>query len=713
MLEGLQSSDGAVRCLTQSWVRAAIAKGSGEGMHKLLQPLVKILLESDSKRKPKLEKLSSAKITLTREDAERDTKYAKYYFESLGIENPYTATTKEQYEEILLQYTQVFDASQILYALSLLQLMVSVDPSEFILAIGNTVIDVSVYTQQQGTPHMQQHQYQHSADSAKSQDDTTTPQTPVSFTSMSTQKSLLEVVLSVCVDLLRSEYHPALLKFTASEQLENLRVKVSSASLLSTLLDELLKILAQHGDNSGGASPGDFKICSPNFVSALVTLCDIQKVALLLLGKSVEWWMELEPSPQKGSKDDGDSRRRSKRSVWRDLAQFCQSSDGVGEPSVELKSLYTQILRVAQCLVALDTQISQSLRIETTTPTATTPSSSSQASDLVTVVSGVHISSSPLPAVLPGCATASQPFFRNFLLLVLSDLSLSCFHDNLLHMFTSTISNLLNQQLTELAPKVVKQLCGNIGKNIDPGKKGQSAEGLVSSKLCVTYFDSILKTTTWCFFGDSISHSLKDDVQQSHRRSDFKLHHRSLNPFFDIIRVKQVDGAKESLTPTSKQPSTVAWLLGVFSAQKSTSGGADSESVSNSDIVGTSSQAGQHITMLLPAVYNSMTDLWMEFESVKGHSASGGGGVVVRLLTTTAGGHKSNAIEGSGQWKQSMIFEVCVCICNIAGVLISNLISSGHRVALWTVPLHSGRERTCHFLFIHLTHLVAVGELPP
>lgn len=627
MLEGLQSTDSSVRSLAQSWVRGAITRGSSEGVHRLLQPLVKILLESDTNRKHKVEK-QPKKITLTRQEAEKDMRYARYYFKSLGVENPYLPSSEDQYLKMVQHYTQVFDASQILYALSLLQLALEVDPASFISVIGNTVIDVSMYTTRaMHAPHVDAHR---GTPEGESPDTPTTPQ----FPSLSSHKSLLEVVLSVCVDLLCSEYHPSL-KSSALEQVDNLHVKIASVSLLAKLLNELLKILTKHGTHSDDSLPSEFKVHSPNYVSALLTLCDIEKVCLLLLGKVVEWWVELS-GHSNTLKDDG------RNGVWSDLVKLTRQTGG-SDLAVILKSFYTHLLRVIQCLIAMDTQLSQSLPIKTRPPALS--------SDLVTVVSGVTVAGSLLPTVSPSCATASQPFFREFLLQLLSDPALSCLHDNLLRMFTSTVPNLLSQQLTDLAPRVVKHLCMNIERSLTvvSSREAQSSSGRTTNadvSLCIVNFDSILSITAWCLFGSTRPHPLKDQEQPAdipHSR----LHHRPPDPFFDLLRVKQAESAKESFSPLSKQPSTMAWLFGVFTAQRISSAGGESDGASGEpglfSRVGVNSQAGQHVMMLLPAVYNSMTDMWSSF-----HCWRGSEGVV----------KGADSVESSLTRKENMVHEV-------------------------------------------------------
>jgi hypothetical protein len=560
-------------------------------MHLLLQPLVKILWESDTNRKHKFEKVaSSKKITLTRKEAEKDMRYARYYFKSLGIENPYLPSSENQHMKMIQHYTQVFDASQILYALNLLQLTLEVDPSNFVSVAGNSVIDVSMYTAAVAgaLPHAEGE----------------SPSTPITppFPNLSSHKSLLEVVLSLCVDLLRSEYHPSL-KSSSLEQADNLHVKISSAKLLAKLLHELLKILDNHSSYSEDA-PAEFKVHSPNFVSALLTLCDVQKVCLLLLGKVVEWWEELRvgTNTSKTNVQDG---------VRSKVAELSQQRTSCSNLAPLLMAFYSHLLRVIQCLVAMDTQFSQSLPINSRPPP--------EPNNLVTVVSGVTVSSATLPAITPNCATASQPFLREFLLQVLSNATLSCLHDNLLCMFTNTLPNLMSQQLTDLAPPVVKHLCVNIEVLVTDGFGSSEAHhgrnaASGCAQHCVMYFDSILRITMWCLFGNSQPHFHPDQQHPGAAVSHLSIYHRLPDPFYHILRVKQVESSKENFSPLNRQPSTMSWLLGVFTAQRSNSesdGGVGDISLFSR--AGVNSQAGQHIIMLLPATYNSVTDIWTTF----------------------------------------------------------------------------------------------------
>ena len=89
-----------------------------------------------------------------------------------------------------------------------------------------------------------------------------------------------------------------------------------------------------------------------------------------------------------------------------------------------------------------------------------------------------------------------------------------------------------------------------------------------------------------------------------------------------MISIAEREEDSLELTPTLKQTSTIAWLLGVFSpkggmAESGGGGGGEQDGdggLSNILIgasnTGLTSLVGQYIIMLLPAVYKVLTDLW-------------------------------------------------------------------------------------------------------
>ena len=731
MLEGLHSSDTATLSVTRSWVKTVMSGGSSNGsLTRLLQPALKILLDPKPLRKPAHEKLG-VRIALSREDAKKDMEYARYYFQSLGIENPYAPSKKEQYSELVVYYSQPVDSSQLLYATSLLQSVMAVEPEMFVCAAGNVMVDVSSLTGTSGTnesiPGIPVHSQGGSSTGCgersdyfssleksresggiagrKLECDDKIPPSP----SPATTKSLLELLLSVCVDMLRSEYHPTL-KTSAPDQLENLKVKVTSSSLLSTVLHELLKVLAgkkkevlpgvggggTSSTETGGGGGREWKVSSPSFVSALVALCDVQQVALLLLGRSLQWWGEAFCSSAMGDEYG----RRGTGKMWASVAAAGLEASSSGMQArcnllgVALRSLYCQLLRAVQCLVVLDSQLCMSLeggetRQHQLHQQASSFSYSSKP-DLVTVSSGITLpndsrdSTKPphsLPAVIPSVLTASQPYFKAFLLVVLSSSSLSSFHDDLLHMFTATLSNLLHQQVLELAPNLFKQLCTNIERSVSLSTQHggsiaveiEDGRGLSlqNSHLCVAYMKSLLGIIHWSLFRVKTEEkSVIRPLSSVSRKPGFISRSQLRNTRYDIFQVVQTRFVKENHSPTLKQPSAMSWLLGVFSASQkplslpglsgsgSVMGGATGEGGGGvmSDGVpvestghpshGVDSLVGQHVLMLLPAVYNAMAALWTHL----------GLGVGVAKKGDVEGQGASNL--SSSSYKESLLVEV-------------------------------------------------------
>ena len=659
MLEGLKSEDVAVKHFVQSWVRFTVTKKTG--LQQVLQPLVKMLLDASSLRRQYTRPIPGYR-ELSAKDAEKDPAYAKYYYASLGIADPFAALKKDQYSDILLLYNQVFDASQVLYALSLLQSTIAVDPLSIITCMGVTVVDTTTYVRsslQHGSSNKQTHFlpiFKKKADSHK--DGPTDCHSTVTAPPLVIRKSILELLVSSCVDFLRSEY-PESLEASLDDHLQNVRVKLASADVLNIILCTFAKILSRthkepsldHVNESEADSSlagGAGVVNAASFVTALMALCDVQKITLLQLAHIVQVLRSLVNGTSKN--------------VWVEFSRFVAAND-LNSPSTLLQSLFVHLLKLTQSLITLDTQCS------TVNPSTTTPISAS--TSLPAAGDTTALKDSSLPPVLSNLSTASQPFFHAFVSEVLADSSLSHLHEHLLSMFVNTMANLLGHQLDELAPKILKQICNNLEKSLQSGKSGSRIfESVTSSrlhdkisgnqkvdvssqdssflgKLAVLYLEIVVSIIHWCLFGDlHLSHTHPDD----HTRS--KLHHHSLNLFWEGIRVAQVENSDSALSPTSKQPSTIAWLFGVFStaAQKGEVSGESGSSTyqpsASRPRVGVNSRAAQYIAMLLPAVYNAITELWRSYFSV-GSSMSR----VSSSSSLPGGGEGMTAVGvSSGSW---------------------------------------------------------------
>ena len=551
---------------------------------------------------------------LSPEDAERDPAYAKYYYASLGIPDPRDASKRGQYRENLFHYSQLFDTEQVLYALSLLQCVIEVDPPSVISSMSSVLVDPLSY----GGSH------------ARGTKETTDSSEHILREAPSlAQKSLFELTLSSTMDLLRSDY-PANLEASLSSHLDNINVKIASAELVYSLLTHLTKTLASsrvcQATEGEASTIGRRKINSSSFVSALVTLCDVQKITLLTLGQVVRDLRDVHQClvslPNETNASDN--------SLWTSLLQpgpLNSVSEGAEtlclDPQAALQSLFTHLLMIVQGLVAMETQC-QCKQASAITPTQPTTSSTS---------SGLSTSCDVLlPAVLTSVPTATQPFFQVLLLDLLSDHASAHLHEILLNLFSSILPNLLNQQLYELAPKVLKQLCKNL--EIAPQKKEKSVDSQtepssscvdISRKLSVLYLDSLCAIIVWCLYGES-QPPLCEGSKSGHK------YHQSMNPYWRRLQVVEVEEQSEPLSPNSRQPSTMSWLFSVFtaSAQGSKSlaindGSTSKQNYFSRSRIGINSRVGQYTLMLLPAVYNAIIEVWRQCCHSLGSESTGRG----------------------------------------------------------------------------------------
>ena len=573
MLEGLHTPDVAIKCFVQSWVKFITRRSELAGV---FQPLLKILLETESHRKRQCPSENKA-----------DDKSYFYYPPGEAPEEE----EEDHWSEVAVRYTQVFDASQVLYAMSLLHSMVSVDPVGVTSCLSCTVVNTATY----------------GSLVTSSSDSTGSLETP---SSLPTSKSLLELLLLTCVDYLLGEY-PESLEVSLGDYLDNLRVKVAAVELLGTILQQFASILSQ---SEGVEASGAGVLRNPSYISALVTLCDIQRIALLLLGQVVQ---KLRNGVSECRSYEVTERER----LWSNGSQNC--APVVGDASVGEESLFVHLLRLVQFMITLETHCNPT--------SAFLPSSTVNKSKPKTV--------SGLPSILPSLPTAAQPFLHVLLLDILADFSLSHLHKHLLCMFLASLPNLQNQ-LGELAPKVLKQLCKALDKALKSDKEASrnsqnnTPQDFIFQKLggdyIISCLESLVSTVLWCLFGEDSFEYLPSEGQ---------LKHHSPNQFLSTSSANETEDMSGSLTPSSRQPSTVAWLFGVFSINQK--GGMSSDAGGKMPHLGAGSKVGQYVIMLLPAVYNSITDIWRHYGGKASVSSKGG-------------------MEGSAGMRRKMEFEVRV-----------------------------------------------------
>ena len=650
MLEGLQSQDAAVRHFVRSWVRHVVA--SKEDMAKLLQPLVRILSEAEALRQSEPNKcpFSPYEVRLTMEEAAKDPAYAKYYYASLGISDPEEASKKNQYKEGLLYYIQVFDISQVLYSLSLLLSTVSVDPTAIVSCMSGIVVDSLSYMNTAPSSSAHSSVTVNTDSNTLNKDSDTPHDESAQLFPGSSQKSVLELLLTTCIQFLRSELHQSL-EASLEDHLDNTRVKILCAEFLEVIHTEFVCILAKAhstSDNQVVTSPTELEalpnrganVANASYVTALITLCDVQKRTLILLARIVQEMRELErdrlrvdPSRSKLLHVTGPSRSdQSSAGLWKQLLTQQRQSRGqssqTSDPATALGSLFVHLLKLVQSLITLDSQCQVCTEFSSS-KSATTPLS---LPTLTSVTAGIILSDgSELPPVLSGITTASQPLFQTLLLDILADVSLSHLHKLVLAMFIAIMPNLLGHQIDELAPKILKQLCKNLEqpRNTEKlqdhranqkGKLSSKEKGILKQDT-VSYLEAAISLILWCLFGEKNGGFSLPNESTLHADSS----HQFIDLFWRVTSIAEKEEINLDLTPTLKQTSTIAWLLGVFSQKggvTETGGGErDGGRTLPNGLVGASSTGltslvGQYIIMLLPAVYNVLTDLWRISSSI-------------------------------------------------------------------------------------------------
>ena len=632
MLEGVRSQSTAVKCFVQSWVKFAAERAE---VGRLLQPLVAILAEAEAERTSTLQSKRADKAV---------SSYGKYYFAG-KYHDPEEGKTAEsgrdEFESVALQYSQVFDVSQVLYALSLICSVIAVDPDDIVGCLGSEVVDVNTYTcltSSQGCLiatkfHSVPLPSSSSSSNPMPHSETQTPATP----SPVAPKSLLELLLASCVDFLRSEY-PESLEASVADQLNNQRVKIAAAELISVLLRELVLILSQH-KSAGAAGAGVLQ--NPSYVSALVTLCDTQNVVLLLLSRVLQ---NLRDSYGKDELRENSSESTEARDGKEFPYKERSGSSFVGGDgeTTSQETLFVHLLKCIQNLITLDAQCNPAT--PATTATLLTPN-----------LKNPDVSVSQLPPVLASLPTAVQPLFQVLLLNVLEDFSLVHLHRPLLCMFIASLPN-LQSNLDELAPKVLKQICKNLERAHQSEKdregqkhsrKNQRDSQLLSSEYIISYLESLVTIILWCLFGETLFDSHSGTARG-------QLNYRSLNMFWNGTTYTEAEDSGDSLSPASKQPSTMAWLFGVFTANQRSS---PSEGGGKVTQIGIDSRVGQYVLMLLPAVYNAVTDVWKHFSS-RASSAIGGGSGQGGQRSTAAGLFGLQEEDVGAERRRRMEFEV-------------------------------------------------------
>ena len=570
MVEGLQSRDAAIRGLVQAWVHSTTTR---DNLQSLIAPLIRIILDQEDKRKAYTGQPSDKGLV---EDA------GKYYYSPVVSDRSYDRLPQD--EEMRLIYMQVLDTDQVLYALSLIQAILFVDPATVIRSLTGSLVSVGTYG------------YVSMGNLAPKSDPSTG------------QKSLLEIILLSLSAFIRSDY-PNTLDITSHDVVENLRVKAAAVEMMSFLTLQFSHILSSDSTSdaktslptsTGGSSSSKGLIHNPSYVSALVTLCDVQKVLLICLSQVVNQ-LSQSTTTLSTATDPGDEIEGAP--VICEDNQTNTSPAGGSErraevnwvPGIPLRVLFVHLLRCLHNLISLETQCIPS------SPAAMTPSAKFTKRSLS---SGGNL-------IQPGLGTAAQPFFQSLVMEILSSSSLADLHPPLLHMFSATLPN-LGAHLDDLAPKILRQLCRDLEAGVQAEKtaservssreSGPSLEGISGGMAVVSNIQALVNIIHCCLFGEYPAQRVV-------------LRHNTLNRFWDASRLGRDEVSEEVSSPTSKQPSTMSWLLGVFATTTQSKTVSSPVGAKSLKLGLSQNRMGHSILLLLPAVYNALTEVWTWFSS--------------------------------------------------------------------------------------------------
>lgn len=215
MLEGLQSQDIAVRGFISSWVKHCLQRPD---LDRLLYPLLRIMQEAELKR-------SSFEVSKPKVEH-----HSKYFYESLKKTGAISSDSSDDIgksTEPALMYTQVYDTSQVLFALCVLRSIVVVDrPDAVVARLGECVVDLRNH--RAGSPTrcdallVAKRQELLAAAAAKGMG---------TREQAAQRKSLLEFILSSCAVFLCSEY-PLSGEVSENDLVANVKVKIAAAEFI-------------------------------------------------------------------------------------------------------------------------------------------------------------------------------------------------------------------------------------------------------------------------------------------------------------------------------------------------------------------------------------------------------------------------------------------------------------------------------------------------
>ena len=300
-----------------------------------------------------------------------------------------------------------------------------------------------------------------------------------------------------------------------------------------------------------------------------------------------------------------------------------------------IQPLYQQLLKAVHCEIVLE----------------------SSASDLVESPCVSHLKTRSRNDItslreleyVPGNAVTSQPMFLHIVNSILSSVSFSHIHIQLLSILKLSLSS-FKEDLDVIAPKILKLICKNIKEiikrkahsetsippntvdefSIENSSNSNTQFSCSSNELIVAYIQAISSIVHYCLLPNICDNDVVPFPKANASSLNPVLHYQVPDPFWDLPSTNHHNmespfqvSAKSAYNQQEKSSSMFAWLFG-----GAFSGGDDIEvdryEEEQRGYCGVSSPAGQKVLWLLQHVYGTVTRLWREYCSLEGRKKRAG-----------------------------------------------------------------------------------------
>ena len=526
MIEGLQSHNPAIYSCVSTWL---IATCHQNFLHLSLAPLYALMKEA-----------CPSKVKVHKETVKQeDQPHTRYCYSSLKEteEKPFSSPYPTYY------FTQIIDGPRYSYGLSLFLSVVSISP-ELITSELSTSHNVIP------TPDLPRRQSE--------------SESPFEADVSRGIRSLLEVIIAECMEVLSSDY-PQWLDISDTVQHSLCDVKVACTALVTALLASIVKHLIPHKNDSTRT----LSIQNSSYIKGLLALCEVQKTTLItllnLLGPFTEHGASSPVSPHVSTDNDTLS---------------------PGHLSLVLhlfKCLYYQLI------------------IDSMTPDSSSTSSPPDEPAVLQYVPGNTLSSQPMFHLLIQCVLTQDTNSHiqiPFLVLLMSALP---YYRACLELVSSKVLKSLCRNLGSL----VKDRCFSCMTQFNSLNVHSQCTCHIQSELLVCYVKTLSSFVHYCLLPEASKQQLS-------------LYYQISNIFWDspqsLTTSQDLSSNSIPLTSSSqdKRSFGLSWLFGgLFRSgnheidQLSTVSSCDSYR-------GINTPAGQKVLWLIQHVYAALTKLWKD-----------------------------------------------------------------------------------------------------